>query len=111
MEAHLARRVSRWAQVDGESPLRGPDETMQPQLRLHVGDIVAGDAERLRLEKAVLRWEGDRTEKEKRCVLPLSMLKLGHLREREMEGFFFGFAFSVLFYFFLIFFCYQFDLK
>ena len=47
---------------DTESPLRGPDATMQPQLRLHMLDLVpahlsdaAATAERIALEKTVLR--------------------------------------------------------
>ena len=52
----------RMVEPDAESPLRGPDATMQPQLRLHTADLVpahfsdaAATAERLALEKTVLR--------------------------------------------------------
>lgn len=54
--AFLADRL---VEPDMESPLKGKDETMQPQLRLHVDDLFPSQIDkvtgRLRLERTVLR--------------------------------------------------------
>jgi hypothetical protein len=51
--------ADRLVEPDVESPLYGKDETMQPQLRLHVNDLFPASedavAGRLRLERTVLR--------------------------------------------------------
>jgi hypothetical protein len=55
--------ADRLVEPDVESPLNGKDETMQPQLRLHVDDLFPADedkvAGRLRLERTVLRYTSE----------------------------------------------------
>lgn len=55
--------ADRLVEPDVESPLYGKDETMQPQLRLHVNDLFPASedavAGRLRLERTVLRYTSE----------------------------------------------------